>query len=383
VSGQKDFKIIFTPIHGTGAVITVPVLRELGFQVLTVEEQDKPNGAFPTVQSPNPENAEALAHAVALAEKENADLVIGTDPDCDRMGVAVRDRSGKMQLLTGNQIGSLLAYYRIKAFKEKEVITDGNASRAVIIKTLVTTDLQKRIAEKEGLRCVETLTGFKYIGQKLSKYEAALPAEVRAEYRSLSEGETQSLRLARSSFFVFGGEESYGYSGGDFVRDKDGNSASLMFAEVAAYAKAKGITLDELLDQLYLEYGYYLEKGKSLVFEGAEGSEKIRRLAESYNAQPPTEIDGSTVVAVRDFSTGGIVDIENDMLPKEKMTMFELADTRRIAVRPSGTEPKIKFYLFGKRSDVTTESLVKVKSELNDSLDRLWTWINADANQRV
>jgi phosphoglucomutase len=383
VTTQDDFKIVFTPIHGTGAVISVPVLRDLGFQVLTVKEQDQANGAFPTVKSPNPENAEALAHAVALAEKENADLVIGTDPDCDRMGVAFRDRADKMQLLTGNQIGSLLAYYRTKAFKEKGIITAENASHAVIIKTLVTTDLQKTIAEREGLRCVETLTGFKYIGQKLGKYEAALPAEVRAKYRSLSEDETRKLRLEHSSFYVFGGEESYGYSGGDFVRDKDGNSAALMFAEVAAYAKSKGITLDELLDQIYVEYGYYLEKGKSLVFEGAEGSEKIRRLAESYNGEPPSEIDGSKVVAVKDFAAGGIVDIEGDTLPKEKMTMFELADGRRIAVRPSGTEPKIKFYLFGKTSNVTAESLPKLKSELNSALERLWAWIETDANQRV
>ena len=383
VTGQSDFKIVFTPIHGTGAIISVPLLRDLGFRVLTVVEQDQPNGAFPSVKSPNPENAEALAHAIALAEKENADLVIGTDPDCDRMGVAFRDRAGKMQLLTGNQIGSLLAYYRAKAFKEKGVITAGNSSRAVIIKTLVTTDLQKAIAEKEGFRCVETLTGFKYISQKLGKYEAVLPEKARANYRSLSEEETQKLRLEYSSFYVFGGEESYGYSGGDFIRDKDGNNASLMFAEVAAYAKSKGVTLDELLDQIYVEYGYYLEKGKSLVFEGAEGAEKIQHLAESYNRRPPSEIDGSRVVAIKDFAAGGIVDIEKDPLPKEKMTMFELEDTRRIAVRPSGTEPKVKFYLFGKRSDVTHDSLPKLKGELNAALDSLLTWIEADVKKRV
>ena len=383
VTGQSDFKIVFTPIHGTGAIISVPLLRDLGFRVLTVVEQDQPNGAFPSVKSPNPENAEALAHAIVLAEKENADLVIGTDPDCDRMGVAFRDRAGKMQLLTGNQIGSLLAYYRAKAFKEKGVITAGNSSRAVIIKTLVTTDLQKAIAEKEGFRCVETLTGFKYISQKLGKYEAVLPEKARANYRSLSEEETQKLRLEYSSFYVFGGEESYGYSGGDFIRDKDGNNASLMFAEVAAYAKSKGVTLDELLDQIYVEYGYYLEKGKSLVFEGAEGAEKIQHLAESYNRRPPSEIDGSRVVAIKDFAAGGIVDIEKDPLPKEKMTMFELEDTRRIAVRPSGTEPKVKFYLFGKGSDVTHDSLPKLKGELNAALDSLLTWIEADVKKRV
>jgi phosphoglucomutase len=383
VAGQKDLKIVFTPIHGTGAVISVPVLRSLGFQVLTVPAQDKADGAFRTVKSPNPENAEALSMAIALAEKEGADLVIGTDPDCDRMGVAFRDSQKRMQLLSGNQIGSLLAYYRTKTLKEQGILNDQNQGRGVIIKTLVTTDLQKAIATKEGVRCVETLTGFKYIGEKLDKYEAALPADVRARYRSLSEEETRALRLKYSSFFVFGGEESYGYSGGDFVRDKDANAAALMFAEVAAYAKSQGKTLDQLLDQVYLEYGYYLEKNGSLVFEGAEGADKIRRLAESYQKEPPSEMDGSKVVSVKDFSVGRIKDVEGDALPKEKMTMFELADTRRIAVRPSGTEPKIKFYMFGKNSEVAAATLAQAKKTLSDALDRLWDWIQQDVKKRV
>jgi phosphoglucomutase len=383
VDGQKDLKIVFTPIHGTGAVISVPVLRSLGFQVLTVPAQDKADGSFPTVKSPNPENAEALSMAIALAEKEGADLVIGTDPDCDRMGVAFRDAQKGMQLLTGNQIGSLLAYYRTKTLKEQGILNDQNQGRGVIIKTLVTTDLQKAIAAKEDVRCVETLTGFKYIGEKLGKYEAALPSDVRARYRSLSEEETRALRLKYSSFFVFGGEESYGYSGGDFVRDKDANAATLMFAEVAAYAKSQGKTLDQLLDQVYLEYGYYLEKNGSLVFEGAEGADKIRRLAESYQQQPPSEMDGSKVVSVKDFSVAGIKDVEGDTLPKEKMTMFELADARQIAVRPSGTEPKIKFYLFGKNSEVAAATLAQAKKALSDALDRLWDWIQQDVKKRV
>jgi phosphoglucomutase len=383
VAGQKDLKIVFTPIHGTGAVISVPVLRSLGFQVLTVPAQDKADGSFPTVKSPNPENAEALSMAIALAEKEGADLVIGTDPDCDRMGVAFRDSQKGMQLLTGNQIGSLLAYYRTKTLKEQGILNDQNQGRGVIIKTLVTTDLQKAIAAKEDVRCVETLTGFKYIGEKLGKYEGALPSHVRARYRSLSEEETRALRLKYSSFFVFGGEESYGYSGGDFVRDKDANAATLMFAEVAAYAKSQGKTPDQLLDQVYLEYGYYLEKNGSLVFEGAEGADKIRRLAESYQQEPPSEMDGSKVVSVKDFSVGGIKDVEGDTLPKEKMTMFELADARRIAVRPSGTEPKIKFYLFGKNSEVAAATLAQAKKALSDALDRLWDWIQQDVKKRV
>ncbi len=383
VANQKGVKIVFTAIHGTGGTISVPVLRDLGFDVLTVAEQDKPDGSFPTVKSPNPENADALAMAIALAEEEHADIVIGTDPDSDRMGVAFRDQTGKMQLLNGNQIGSLLTRYRIKTLKEQGVLNDQNRARAVILKTVVTTDLQKSIAQSEGVACVETLTGFKYIGAKLGKYEAALPEEIRKSYRSLPEPETRSARLQSSCFYVFGGEESYGYSGADFVRDKDGNGAAIMFAEVAAYAKSKGMTLGQLLDEIYLEYGCYLEKNDWLTFEGAEGAEKIRRLADSYNTSLPSEIDGSKVVLVKDFSTGRIRDAEGDLLPKEKLTIFELADARRIAVRPSGTEPKIKFYLFGRNSSVSSDSLNQVKAHLAAALDSLWAWLREDAKKRA
>jgi phosphoglucomutase len=383
IASQTDLKIVFTSIHGTGGIISVPVLRELGFKVLTVPEQDTPNGGFPTVTSPNPENADALAMAIALAEKEKADLVIGTDPDCDRMGVAFRDKEGKIQLFTGNQIGSLLAFYRTKTLKGQDVLNEKNKGRGVIIKTIVTSDLHKAIAERDGLHCVETLTGFKYIGAKLGKYEAALPEEIRKLYRALPEQETRAARLQHSYFFVFGGEESYGYSGADFVRDKDANGATIMFAEVAAYAKSVGLALDELLDQVYLEYSYYLEKNGALSFEGAEGADKIRRLADSYNANPPLEVDGSRVVAVKDFAAGGIKDSEGETLPKEKMTMFELADARRIAVRPSGTEPKIKFYMFGKSAGVAADTLGEAKSILAASLDRLWAWMQEDVKKRV
>jgi len=383
VADQTEMKIVFTAIHGTGGIISVPVLRDFGFDVLTVAEQDKADGSFPTVKSPNPENVDALSMAMALAETECADLVIGTDPDADRMGVAFRDRSGKMQLLDGNQIGSLLAFYRTTTLKAQGVLNDQNRAHAVLVKTVVTTDLQKSIAKREGINCVETLTGFKYIGAKLGKYEAALPEEIRKVYRALPELETRSVRLRNSRFYVFGGEESYGYSGADFVRDKDGNGAAIMLAEMAAYAKAKGLTLDQLLDQIYLEYGCYSEKNGSLAFDGAEGAEKIRRIADSYNANPPSEIDGSKVVMVRDFSAGGVRDVEGDLLPKEKLTIFELADARRVAIRPSGTEPKIKFYLFGKNSSASSDSLSQVKANLAAALESLWAWLQEDAKKRV
>jgi phosphoglucomutase len=383
VAAQKELKIVFTAIHGTGGVISVPVLQELGFDVQTVQEQDRPDGAFSTVASPNPENDDALAMAVAMAETNNADLVVGTDPDADRLGVASLDESGKMRLLSGNQIGSLLVYYRIKTLKEQKVLNEQNSGHAVVLKTVVTTDLQKTIAEREGLRCPETLTGFKYIGAKLNKYEAALPADVRNSYRDLAEEETRVARLRDSYYFVCGGEESYGYSGADFVRDKDGNGAAIMIAEVAAYAKSRELTLHQLLDQIFLEYGCYLEKNCFLVFEGADGAKKIRCLARSYLASPPELIDGSNVARVQDFSEGSIRDLDGDLLPKENLTIFELADGRRVAIRPSGTEPKIKFYLFGRTPVGRPEMLQQAKAMLKSGLESLWAWLKEDAKARV
>jgi phosphoglucomutase len=328
-----------------------------------------------------------LRLGVELAEKEGADLVIATDPDCDRMGVAVRTASGQMELLTGNQIGSLLAYYRAKTLFELGVLTKENASRAVIIKTFVTTDLQKAIAEHYGLRCVETLTGFKYIGAKLGKYEKALPHEVQQKYRDLPEDETRRLRLAHSSFYVFGGEESYGYSGGDFVRDKDGNSAALMFCEVAAYAKSRALTVDALLDEIFSEFGYFQEYTGSLTFEGAEGAETIRRLLGSYVSKPATEMLGAKLIQVKNFETDTYRDIEGDEIPKEKMLIFEFGDHTRIAVRASGTEPKIKYYLFAQRrpdgAKFTATELAEIKREVSEHLRRVWDWLREDASVRA
>src|SRR3989442_3066980 len=304
----KSLRIIYTPLHGTGRVIIKPMLKRLGFNFQVVQEQDGFNGRFPTVKTPKPENAEALTMAINLAQKEKADLGVATESDCDRMGAAVRAGDGKMKLLTGNQIGSLLAWYRIKTLLDKGVLNEQNASRAVIIKTFVTTDLQKAIADYYGLRCVETLTGFKYIGAKLGNYERAIPEHLRQNYADLTENETRRLRLAHSSFYVFGGEESYGYSGADFVRDKDGNGAVIMFCEVAAYAKSRGQTVDQLLDEIFARFGYFAEKNASLVFEGAEGANKIVRLAESYRTHPFSEVLGAKVTSIRNFETETIRD---------------------------------------------------------------------------
>ncbi len=388
IKRENSLRIVYTPLHGVGGVIIKPMLKRLGIHCDTVPEQDTPDGRFPTVKSPNPENAEALTMAIALANKTGADLVIATDPDDDRMGIAARDLAGNMQLVTGNQIGSLLAWYRTTKCFELGILSPANASRGVIIKTFVTTDLQKAIAQKHGLRCVETLTGFKYIGQKLGKYEAAIPEKLRADYRNLSEEDTRRLRLEYSSYYIFGGEESYGYSASDFVRDKDGNSAAVLIAEVAAYAKSKGTTLIGLLDAIFAEFGVYLERGESLTMDGAEGASKIKKLVDSYAANPPSRIDGADVVNVENFATDVIQDIEGDRIPREAMLMITLADNRRVAVRPSGTEPKIKYYMFAARKHAgdcpfSPSEVADAKSSVTASLERLWNWLSADAKLRL
>jgi phosphoglucomutase len=387
VRAAKSLRVVFTPLHGTGSVTLKPMLKRLGFNFEIVAEQDRFDPRFSTVKSPNPENAEALQMGIALAKKTNSDLVIATDPDCDRLGVAVRSSTGAMKLISGNQIGSLLAYYRIKTLFDMGVLNKENAGRAVIIKTFVTTDLQKVIAEHYGLRCVETLTGFKYFGAKLEKYERALPVDVRRKYRRLSEEETRTARLAHSSFYVFGSEESYGYSGADFVRDKDGNAGAIMFSEVAAYAKSKNQTVDQLLDEIFSTFGYFAEKNASLYFEGAEGAAKITRLLDSYASAPLAELLGTKVTRITNFETDIIHDVEGDQIPRQKMSIFELEDRTRIAVRGSGTEPKIKYYIFAQRrpgkGSFSTEQLEKIKMKIDERLEQLWDSIQKDVHGRL
>ena len=379
---EGSTKVVYTNLHGVGGVIIVPMLRELGFEVITVPEQDIQDGRFPTVESPNPENPPALKMAIDLADKEGAELVIGTDPDNDRMGIAVREDGGKMRVITGNQIGSLMAWYRAKTAFEVGWLNDTTRARALFVKTFVTTELQREIAEKYGIGVVDTLTGFKYIAEKLRKYEDAIPADKKgADYRSLDEATTRALRLEYSRFFLFGGEESYGYLGCDFVRDKDGNGAAVMFAEVAAYAKSVGKSLATLLDDIFIEFGYHEERGKSLTMEGADGAAKIQSLAGTYSLNPPTEVDGSKVSRVRDFATQDLFDAEGDPLPKEKMLFVDLEDGRSFAVRPSGTEPKIKFYLYGKSKP--SADLAGARTKVGASLDSLWAWIESDAKARL
>ena len=384
---KPALKTVFTPLHGVGGVIIVPMLHRLGVTCIPVPSQMVPDGLFPTVKSPKPEYPEALKLGMELAEIEKADLVQATDPDDDRMGVAARDASGKLELLTGNQIGSLMAWYRLKRLFEKGVLTEANRDRAVVVKSLVTTDLQKEIALGFGVKCVETLTGFKYIGAKQRLYEEKLPAAIRDRYRELSEEETREARLKDSMFFVFGGEESYGYNTGDFVRDKDGNAAVICFAEVAAYAASEGITVVTLLDRIYSEYGFYLERGESLNFEGAEGAAKIKKLVDSYAGNPPKEIAGAKVLTVLNYATQDIRDSEGELIPKEAMIVFEVEGGHKVAVRPSGTEPKIKYYLYASEKPASgtfsPQELAATKTRVAEGLESLWQWLKADAGKRA
>ena len=384
----KKLKIVYTALHGTGGVLVPVILKKLGFNFFTVAKQDVFDGRFPTVESPNPENASALAMAVDLANEKKADIIIGTDPDCDRMGVGVRDEKGKMVLLTGNQTGALMAWYRIQTMFELGILNEKNKQNAVLLKTFVTSPMQDVIARHFGINVVNTLTGFKWISAKLQKYEDQLPKAIRAKYRDMSDEETRAARLKHSRFLVLGDEESYGYMGSDFSRDKDGNAAVVMFAELAAYAASRAMTVYQLLDEVYSKIGYFLEVNKSKVFEGAQGAAQIARLADSYAASPPKEVDGSAVVRVRDFRKDEIKDEEGEVIAKEKMLFIDLADGRSFAVRPSGTEPKIKYYMFGRNvpeagRSFSAKELRDAKTKVIGSLQYMWGWIERDIEKRL
>lgn len=384
----KKLKIVYTALHGAGGVLVPVILKRLRFNFMAVPKQDVFDGRFPTVESPNPENASALAMAVDLANAKKADIVIGTDPDCDRMGVGVRDERGKMILLTGNQTGSLMAWYRIKTMFELGILNERNKANAVLLKTFVTSPMQDAIARHFGIGVVNTLTGFKWIAAKLQKYEESLPKAIRAKYRDLSDEESRQIRLKYSKFMVLGDEESYGYMGTDFSRDKDGNGAVVMFAELAAYAASRGMNVAGLLDEIYSIIGFFLEVNKSKVFEGASGAAQIAKLADSYAANPPKEVDGSAVARVRDFRKDEIHDEEGDLVPKEKMIFIDLADGRSFAVRPSGTEPKIKYYMFGRcvpeaGRRFSAKELRDAKTKVIGSLQYMWGWIDRDITKRL
>ena len=382
-------KIVFSPIHGCGAVSSLPALEKLGVEVVEVPEQMAPDARFPTVQSPNPENAEALAMAIAKADAVGADVVVATDPDADRMGVAVRDTTGRMVLLTGNQVGTLLAEYRISTLKDAEILPEDGTDRAALLKTFVTTPMQEAVARWHGLKTVNTLTGFKWIGEKLAIYEREMTDRLfekeglALDYNRTDTWTKADLLLDYATFFVFGSEESYGYMATDRVRDKDANAAVILFCELAAFLKAQEMTFPEMLDGLYLQHGYHQEHNINIYYEGAAGSRKIRNILDAYRADPPKAFGGIAVTGFTDFGRDEIVDADGRRIPPQDFYFLELENGYSFAVRGSGTEPKIKFYIFGRSEVEDGESLPEVKASASRVMEALAESIEADARERA
>jgi len=318
---QKDLKIVFTPIHGTGITLVPEILKRYGFEnVHIVKEQAEPDGDFPTVVYPNPEEAEAMSMALKLANEIDADLIEATDPDADRVGIGAKNNKGVFQLLNGNQAASLLVYYVLKQWKE----TGKLKGNQFVIKTIVTTDLIKEIAKHFDVKFYETLTGFKYIASVIRELE----------------GKEQ---------FIVGGEESYGYLIGDFVRDKDAISSCAMLAEMTAWAKDSQMSLFDLLIDMYMKFGMYREKLTSITRKGKAGTEEIQAMMKTLRTNPPKELGGSKLVSVLDYQEGTATDMETNAIetlnfPKSNVLQFLTEDGTKVSARPSGTEPKIKFY---------------------------------------
>jgi len=386
---KAKFKVVFTNIHGTGGLASVPLLAHAGVSVGEVLEQVAFDPRFPTVKSPNPENAEALAMAVAQAEKNGAELVLATDPDGDRMGCAVRNREGRMELLTGNQIGAVLADYRLFKSKELGRIPREGSPRAALIKTFVTTPLQDAIGRGHGVKVINTLTGFKWIAAKLGGYERQLKDAILAQeglaldYDALSLATRARLHGRLGTFYVFGTEESYGYLPNDYVRDKDANAACVMFAEVCAWVKSRGLTVPEYLDELYVRHGYFLEGVINIYFEGATGAAKIRRILDTYRSNPPAAFWGVPVVKFEDFGRQVIKDADGEVIPKQDLYVLTLANGYTYAGRGSGTEPKMKFYIFAQAPVASAAALPAVKTQVRAELERLKGLIEADAKSRA
>ena len=363
-------------------------MRQIGIKVFEVSEQMSMDPRFPTVLSPNPENQEALNIGIKLAKKKNVDVLFGTDPDSDRMGVAVRTKEGFMKLLSGNIIGSLLLDFRIKKMKALGLLPKKGSSSAVLIKSFVTTPLQETIANNHGIRCVNTLTGFKWIGKKLNFYEKKLIQKIGKyvkpfSYNSLSHQQRLRLMLKHSAYLIFGSEESYGYLSGDSIRDKDGNMAILMFCELIADLKARKKTVADYLNEIYLENGYFFEDSFSINYSGSEGLKKIKNILVSYRKFPPSIFNGIKIKFFQDFGVDKVVDIDGHILPKQDFYFIHLVDGSSYAVRQSGTEPKIKFYFFGRNCVSKASELKSVKQNIKSKIIKLCFAVKNDAYIRA
>jgi phosphoglucomutase len=388
VFGIASPRIVFSPIHGTGGISAPAALAECGLTVDTVPEQMVQDGRFPTVISPNPENAEALNMAIEQARATGAEIVMATDPDADRMGVAVRNGQGEMVLLSGNVIGSLMAAFRIEKMKDLGLLPREGTMSAALIKTFVTTPLQAAIAAKNGLKVIDTLTGFKWIGEKLKIYEETLLEKLReegnevGEYDAIPLAQRREWLLQHSTFYVFGGEESYGYLASDRLRDKDANAAVLMFAEMAASLGAEGKSILEYLDEVYLRYGYYIEDVINIYYEGASGAARIQNILASYRNDPPSEIGGIKVASFTDLGVQTLHDADGKEIPKQDFYFIELENGYSYAARGSGTEPKIKFYMFGNEDVTQPGDLGPAKEEAARTVAIIKEAVDADARAR-
>ncbi len=330
VKKHADMKIVYTPLHGCGVKLMPEALRRVGFKnIIHVPEQDINDGNFPTVVSPNPEEPAAMAMALKKADETGADLVLATDPDADRLGIAVRNDEGKMVQLTGNQTWSFLTYYVLTRWKELGKLKDG---KGYVVKTIVTSELIAAICESFGVKCYNVLTGFKYIAEVVKRNEG-------------------------KGVFICGGEESYGFNLGEFVRDKCAQVAGIMVAECAAWAAEQGMTLWQLLQKVYKEYGLYVEKMVYIVRKGKSGAEEIQKIMADYRACPPKEIAGSPLAKVIDYNKP-----EETGLPKSNVLQFFNKAGDVVSVRPSGTEPKIKFY-FGAKGDDAPAKIEALKAQ--------------------
>jgi phosphoglucomutase len=345
---HSKIKLVYTPIHGSGVDLVPRALKKYGFEnIISIPEQNVIDGNFPTVVSPNPEESAALKLALEKAAETDADLIMATDPDADRVGIGVKNNEGKFILLNGNQAASILIYYILRMWKEKGKLT----GKEFIVKTIVTTDLLADIAGKFGVESFEVLTGFKYIAEKIKELEG-----------------TKS--------FIAGGEESYGYLVGDSIRDKDAVISCAMFAEITAWAKENGKTLYQLLLDIYNEFGLYKENLVSLTLKGKEGIEQIQAMMIKYRTAPPKTIDGSTVLLFHDYLKQETVNIPTGLkvkldLPESDVVQFIAADGTKVSVRPSGTEPKIKFYFGVKGSMKSIGDYPKAVKEVDDKIERI------------
>jgi phosphoglucomutase len=349
IQRNSDIKIVYTPIHGTGGTLVPDALKAVGFtNIIHVPEQDVISGDFPTVVSPNPEEPAALDLAIKKARETDADLVMATDPDSDRIGTAIRDDKGEFILVNGNQTLLLCLYYLMTRREELTLLT----GKEFIVKTIVSTELAKVIAQSKGIEIYDSYTGFKWIADIIRKNEGIKK-------------------------YIGGGEESYGFLAGDFVRDKDAVSACTLFAEIAAWARDNGKSVYELLQDIYLEYGYSKEVGISLVKKGKEGAEEIEAMMKNFRANPLTSLGGSPVTLIKDFGKLEAVDFVRDeqialeMPTTSNVIQYFTEDNTKMSIRPSGTEPKIKFYIEVKGYAKTREELEQAERKADEKINEI------------